>query len=445
MIYKYSLVIIILSLIFTGCKSNETTQPEKINTGGTDFSTYVALGNSITAGYQSGGLYESAQMYSYGNLIAGQVNTKFEQPLFSDPGTPGRMEYGGLTSTGIPIIKINPSQGSIKNSGYQLPYNNLGVPGAVLYDLIYASSSTTSYAGQHGSSNPLFDMILRNSTLKLGSPIQQAKALKPTFVTLWIGNNDILGYATSGATGIYTPTPVFNELYKALLDSIKGIPNINAVVANIPDVTSIPYFTAVGDKLLQFGRTAFWGITTTGDTTLLTVKNNYLTLRSAISLLNTDGSLSSIGTLKSNPFQNSDVLDSSEVLVVQNIINQYNQIISSLAVSHNFGVVDINSFFKSLKAADQTGGILINGIRLKTEYVTGGLFSLDGVHPSSRAHGLIANEFIKVINSKFNASIPLVNIANIPESIILGKFLPESSKLLPVLKSNSFDNWIFRK
>jgi lysophospholipase L1-like esterase len=421
-------------LIITGCKGKETTEPEKVKTGNADFSVYVALGNSITAGYQSASLFESAQVYSYGNLIARQVNTTFEQPLISDPGTPGRMELLGMTSNGIPLITFNTSQGSQKNLGYKLPYNNLAVPGAVVYDLLHATSSADCYDGPHGSNSFLFDWILRNNILKIGSPFQQAKALKPTFITLWIGNNDILGYAMSGATGRFTPVSTFNVSYKNLVDSISSIHNVNMVAANIPDVLSIPFFTAVGDKFIQLGRTEVWGITGKGDTLLLSLKSNFLTLRALLTAVNSDGTLSNKGTVKLNPFQNSEVLDSLEIYQIHNIIDQYNEIINSNVSSKNYALVDINSFFKSLKNADQTGGTLINGINFKTDYITGGLFSLDGVHPSSRAQGLIANEFIKKINTRYSASIPLINVASIPETIVLGKEIKLSGTGLPIIK-----------
>jgi hypothetical protein len=57
-------------------------------------SKYVSVGNSLTAGYQSNGLFASAQAYSYPNLISKQLSLAggnvgtFQQPLYSDPGLP---------------------------------------------------------------------------------------------------------------------------------------------------------------------------------------------------------------------------------------------------------------------------------------------------------------------------------------------------------------------
>ena len=52
------------------------------------FSSYVALGNSITAGYQSGGINDSTQRLSYAVLLAKQMGTRFAYPSLVMPGCP---------------------------------------------------------------------------------------------------------------------------------------------------------------------------------------------------------------------------------------------------------------------------------------------------------------------------------------------------------------------
>ena len=45
----------------------------KSSAGSADFSKYVALGNSLTAGYADGALYSSGQSYAYANIIGQQL------------------------------------------------------------------------------------------------------------------------------------------------------------------------------------------------------------------------------------------------------------------------------------------------------------------------------------------------------------------------------------
>jgi len=71
----------------------------------------------------------------------------------------------------------------------------------------------------------------------------------------------------------------------------------------------------------------------------------------------------------------------------------------------------------------------VGGVTLTSEYATGGLFSLDGVHPSTIGYALIANELIKLMNKNFSWDIPLVDVAKFmwssprPVSSMNGKHL----------------------
>ncbi|MCR4417545.1 MAG: SGNH/GDSL hydrolase family protein [Ignavibacteria bacterium] len=421
-----SILVILTVFLAIGCEDrSELTPPSPPSTGSVSFERFVTLGNSLTAGYQNGALYESAQMYSFGKLIADQVGAAFEQPLVADPGTGGRLELQGLTSTGIQIY-VNPNQGQPKNYNLNRPYNNLAVPGAFLYDIANATSSTTCYSYVFGGqANPLFDLVLRGQ----GSQLTQAKALNPTLITLWIGNNDILGHATSGGTVPYTPEANFAFLYNALATELANTGS-KVVVANIPDVTAIPFFTTVGPTLYAQGITAVWAVRGVGDTVPVNVLTNYLTLRAS------DLLAQGKGMSEKNPLPNSVVLDSIEAANVKNVISNYNATIASVAAAKGFGLVDANALLNRART-----GITENGIRFTTQYVTGGLFSLDGVHPTNRGYAIVANEFIKVINQKWGASIPLINVSTIPGSIILPKGYNQLG--LPVLPAGALDNLLF--
>src|SRR5438128_2158199 len=49
---------------------------------------YVALGNSITAGFQSGGINDSTQKQSYARLIANSAGTRYAYAALNPPGCP---------------------------------------------------------------------------------------------------------------------------------------------------------------------------------------------------------------------------------------------------------------------------------------------------------------------------------------------------------------------
>lgn len=433
-------------LSVSGCDKS-TPEGPVAGLGGTTINKYVAVGNSMSAGYQSNGLYQSAQVYSFSNLIAQQLKIaganlgNFEQPLYSDPGTPdatGKASRYEIISLVGPVIGPKGlTPGAPVNSALAGPYDNLGIPGAVIFDFL----DTTSFAAKAGPprSNPLFSLVLRSPAFGKNI-LAQAKALNPDLVTFWLGSNDVLGFATSGGVSPSGPTSsgIFTALYTQALDSLRAaLPNAKIVVANIPDVRSIPFFNTVGPKMAASIPTAYWlryqkhgNSSLSFDSTKLTEANPpliTLTGMAYATLLGQptgkfyrDKGLSipaGIDTTKpfgfhpQNPWPDALVLDAAEQTTAGDAVAAFNTTIATVAAAKGAGLVDINTFFRNVKA---NGLVTTAGLKFTADYISGGLFSLDGVHPSSRGAGVIANEFIKVINSKFGASIPLVDVSVIP-------------------------------
>ncbi len=433
-IIKIIMVSVVVGVfIFVGCEDkNSLNSPAPPNTGNVSFSSFVTLGNSLTAGYQSGALFQSAQLYSFGNQMATLVGAKFDQPLCSDPGLGTRIE---LASVSPFALKYNTAQGQPINIGLPTPYNNLGVPGAFVYDILNATATANSYTAQAHVMNPLFDVILRGK----GSEFQQAKAQHPTLVSCWIGANDVLGYATSGGINPLTDAATFGYLYGKLADSLASL-QTKVVVATIPTVTSIPYFTTVPAALRDptGAIIQLYGQTTSGVRALVPGQD-LLTLPAATVLLNASGAPTGVGLSPSNPIPNQYVLDKDEVAKVAAAISAYNQTITAAASAKGFALVDVFAIFNNIAA----NGISVDGLNLSTTFGTGGLFSLDGVHPTSVGYGVVANEFIKSINSKFGSTIPRINVSTIPGSIVLSKQFKMSKYGIPIIPPGALDHVLF--
>ena len=103
--------------------------------------------------------------------------------------------------------------------------------------------------------------------------------------------------------------------------------------------------------------------------------------------------------------QDQYVLDKTEIASIQWHTNNYNQSIANIAATYHLAHVDMNRFLKTFKS-----GIIFNGIALNASYISGGAFSLDGVHPNPRGYALIANEFIRTINNYFGSTLPELDV-----------------------------------
>ena len=85
-----------------------------------------------------------------------------------------------------------------------------------------------------------------------------------------------------------------------------------------------------------------------------------------------------------------------------------NLIIKNDAALHGLAFVDANKFLSDANS----GGVIGDNYTLTSTYVTGGLFSLDGVHPSPRGYAYIANKFLEAINATYGSNLKGVNLAN---------------------------------
>lgn len=475
----FTLIVLSVSFILflNACEDRtELTAPPSLGgkSGNADLTKMVSLGNSLTAGYQSGTLYISATQFAYPYLIAKQAGVEMSGIAVSDPGLGGRMEISSLSPF---TIFTNTTRGTILNANFPAPYQNLGVPGALAYDVLQATSSTNCASALFGGSpNTFFDIILRNGATGTKTPIQLALEQNPTFISLWIGNNDVLGYATSGGVSPSAPTPVanFQAIYNGIAAAISAAGKSGkGVVANIPSVTAIPFFTTVGPQIalstpwsqlrqlgvngLVYQRTGGVGL---ADSTSLLRGNNLVTLRGSsyapllgqptgryyrdLGIAPPAGidTTKQFGFHPQNPWPNALILDSLEIQVASTAITNYNSIIANFATAVNFGLVDVNKLFNDIRLNDFRGGTVYNGRIFTTTFVTGGLFSLDGVHPSSQGQGIVANEFIKVINSKFDAKFPLVDVSAIPGSLIFtGKVSFKNG--YPIIPIEAFNRLLF--
>jgi lysophospholipase L1-like esterase len=429
-----------LAAVFLGCSVDYPKADDGSFSAGTaNFNKYVAIGNSLTAGVQSGGLKEAFQDISYPRMIAnrlGIADAEFTYNNFPDSGTVGTLVLLGFsTTTGSPVFRTTTASTVPGNSLQATPYENLGVPTAFLYDFLNASGSTngTSWSQTRlGTTNPLFDPIVRGQT-----QFQNLRLLNPTFVTFHLGNNDILGYATNGAglngnfgaiAGVPPYTPVttaddvvplgynFTAGYAAAMDSLATL-GADVALVNIPYVTAIPYFTAVNKDSVTVNlnppaKAKIYTAETDVRYVTLAASNVLGSLSDAIG----DGnSATPYGLHPLDPLSGKYTLTTTEVSSINAIIDGYNAVIAAQATAHGWALVDVNDLFNQIAAVSGPTGSGYNaggGIRVKTDFITGGLFSYDGVHPTSLGYAILANEVIKSVNEHYGSTITQVSVTD---------------------------------
>ena len=513
---------------FTACESDDDSLADPViddvvsqsptpnfTSGTADFTRFVSVGNSLTAGYSDSALFAKGQNVSFPNILAQRFTLAgggaFTQPLMND-------DVGGLLLGGSPVL--NPVTGNNVfgprlifdttnqapvsvggNSSTEItninpgPYNNMGVPGAKSFHLL--APGYGDIGNFPAAANPYF---IRMASTPGTTVLTDAMDMGPTFFSLWIGNNDVLGYATSGGDGSdpITPQAMFDGAMTAIVSTLAN--NSDGIITNIPNITDAPFFTTVPFAPLSpanpsfgpqiptlngiFGQLnqvyAFLGVPersivfSQSAASAVIIKDETLTDLSAqiAGVLNASPtfpafvqsfglpaaaapvvanllgniygqtrqanagdlivlpSSSIIGTSNTNvaafletqglpanlaaqfsvegvtnPLEDKWVLLPSEQTEIANATTAFNQTISNLATQFDLAFFDVNTFFSGVAST----GFQAGSAFMTADYVTGGTFSLDGIHPSPRGNSVVANQMISLINTKYGSNLPTVN------------------------------------
>jgi lysophospholipase L1-like esterase len=487
-------------IAMSACKP--TIDSPSVSPGTASFTKYVSFGNSLTSGYGDNGLYNEGIINSYPNFIAQQMakvgGGSFVVPVFPDAngnGT-GYQILTGFTTTTIPspiigTVLPNANTGTILGGGgaqlvrFTGANNNLGVPGLAIWQVTNTGTAPNLLLPL-AQINPFFERLVEANSTK--DYVQVAKDSDHTFFTFWLGNNDVLGYATGGgvasASSFITPTATFNEKYDKMIDALTS-KGAKGVLGTIPDVTALPFFTTVNGSVAATanpttptfpivvldaaGAAGLNGVYATpglnglptgttysgfnfvagnnyflinvdnpATTTVIEVRHmdptkDFFTLTASSVLYPTGLTYSGAPTTLPvtsqlaigmgaavdvdknaatppvpKPIPDFAVLDKDEIAEIKTATDAFNAKIKASASAKGLAVVDAKAIFDEVIANKK-----IDGVNITTAYITGGLFSLDGVHPTPKGYMIIANQFIKVINATYGSNIPFWDVNNV--------------------------------
>ncbi|RDV15842.1 hypothetical protein DXT99_07535 [Pontibacter diazotrophicus] len=267
--------------------ADDPTNPRTAPVAGTaDFSKYVAVGNSITAGFMDNALYEEGQQNAYPVILAERMKlvnggAAFNMPVFASPTGAGFSGFvpGTTTPVGrfrfvLPTCASNPlatntlglTPAPIVPGDNLAPYdadraalNNFSAPGTRSFHVL-----VNGYGASPQQGNPFY---WRFASAPAASVLGDALAAQPTFFSYWLGLSDVLFYAISGGSGNANPgtnpatytandmtdPAVFEAALSASLNALLSGVNTKGVVATVPDLTKAPFFRVINDALTTGG------------------------------------------------------------------------------------------------------------------------------------------------------------------------------------------------
>lgn len=393
--------------------------------GSADFTRFVAIGDSYGAGVVSNSLNVNHQVYSWPAMIARQAGVPlcsataspgegcFAQPLISYPGIGPELVLSNLAPTIVPASGL----GSPMMLSFGRPFNNLAIPGLRVReaDMLRGSENATTTA------TTFAQMILRGQ----GTSLDQAIALRPTFVAIWLGGNDVLGSAQAGTDKLMTPVADFRAAYAAMLDKlIAGAPAAGMVVGTLPRGEAgvlVPFFTAVTTSVNLGGMTVPL-IGDLGNGVLGPLPSGSRVLLSARTDISQGYGLPAATGLPfaGQPLADRHWLSPAEISALKARIDAYNDVIRTEAAARNIPVADIAGLFDDVLS----GHMVLGGIPITGSYLLGGFFSYDGFHLTDIGYTLFANEYIEAINDAYDKEIPAASITQFFTNN--GAFFPEA-------------------
>lgn len=377
-------------LLLAGCSEDQLRplEPEADRM----FRTYVSLGNSITAGLQSGGINDSTQRASYANMVAEAMGARFNLPLLAPPGCPAPLVnvFSGERVAGA---------GEEACAGRETPpprvVHNVAVPGAAVVDALTNLNPASS-------PSPLTTFILGGRT-----QVEAARVAEPSFVSVWLGNNDVLEAALTGSTQGITPPLAFASRYAAVADEVREMDVEGAVLVGVSDVTLIPHLSP-GAAYYSAARQGALPSTFSVDDTCAPDELGQVTLVPFGY---------GFGELVARAKQGEPVelqcasdprlLAHTEVRQVQTFVHAYNLLIQRFAEENGWAFVDPNPVLEELRREGRIPPFPNAAGQAAVQRPFGELFSKDGVHPARPLHRRLAELVLGAINEEYGTSLTL--------------------------------------
>lgn len=412
-------------VLLTGCEEESLLEPEATSDV---FHRYVALGNSITAGFQSNGIVASTQEDSYAALLADRMNTRFALPLLRPPGCPPPVDNIFLAALGDAVPSC-----SLRSSPIPTTLNNVAVPGAKVIDALSNTAPTAT-------PNELTTFILGGRT-----QVEAATAVRPTFASVWLGNNDALAAALNGNVELLTEASTFEAQIARVVDSLVNAGAQRGVLVGVADPTYVPNLSAgqayaaaeaqinqIGQRIASQDPNLSWATydvdgscTGTGAATRIPFSYGFGTL--FIQALQNQ----SVELVCDPAAAPDDLLTPAEQTAIGSRVQTFNSILSTLAQENGWAYVNVNPTFEALYRANAEDENPANDLVPKfpnppnfdnpeeSPPTFGQYFSEDGVHPSSAGHRIVAHLVIRQLNAQYEpVALEQVPIPDEVESLL---------------------------
>ena len=387
---------LIAMLLFTLTAAAERADAQDVSA---DMSRFVIVGDSISAGYQNSCLLETQQPKGFASVLAGRAGVDLPLPLIGPPGAPPCLELVSLDpllierSADFPGFRTDPTVAA----------RNLSIPGLRVVDAV-KDVPDDDFHGLFG-----FPLSFLQQQVLLGhqppgqSQIDVAVSLEPTTIVLWLGSNDTLWAMIGANPAFITDQDAFEAAFDEVITRLANT-GATMLVGNIPNVNVVPFVTPAEEVLETLARDT--GLPELLLSAILQIFPGDLVTLPGLGLIGE-------ALAAQTPLPHNVVLTAAEAEMIEAATDAFNGYIQAWvdalrADGYPVALVDTSAVLDFV----DSNGFVVGGRRLTTDFL-GGLFTLDGIHPTNTAHAALANVFIDVLNTEFNAGIRPLSVGNI--------------------------------
>jgi lysophospholipase L1-like esterase len=377
---------------------------------------WIFVGESLTAGVQNAALLDRAeavandlgnlgQQNGYAAQLAVQARAPLSLPRILWPGFPNVIRAVDL---GPPLVieRVTDPPFTLGRLNPLEQATNLAVPGTTAADALDNRPNDTC-----APEDVIDDMppgaSLSNINCVLGSPgllpddaadevvrsqVEWAEILPAGTIFVLLGTNEALEAVFEANPAFLTPVHQFEADYREVLERLAATGAI-LVAANVADETLIPFLTTTEEVAELFN------LSLEETELLLGLKPGDFVTPDAFPQI--------VAILESgfDPLSANVVLTADEADTIRTTIDGYNDVIAQAAAEQEAVLVDLRALAEIIAAE----GVVVTGQRLTFDFGAG-LFSLDGVHLTNTGYAVVANGFIKTLNTELDAGIPPISL-----------------------------------
>lgn len=400
---RRALALSALSVLFVA--ACEESFVDEVGVDGTSaFERYVSIGTSISMGVQSAGVYYAGQTNAWPSLVADAAFAGFESPLIAAPGcNPPLIAplqfFRRLDASSAATVPTTPCAPNLED--VTLPGNNVAIDGATTYQALNVAPADAPRA--------VYARVLPAGETQVSAMTAQ----EPTFVSVELGANEVLraalggillpaGYNTTtgaigevaglpGVQGTYVPFEIWAPVYDDVIEAVVAT-GARAVLVTVPQVASIVSLRRGAELWADRAALQARGVILdancgpggAGENNLIFVPTKIL---NAIGRAMATGSPQSV-SCADDPTSGDAVLSVTDAGRLTALIDQMNDHIAALADANGFALFEGNEVLGFMVENRPA----FSAARLVSCSLPFGQFvSLDGVHPNTDGHRLIAS------------------------------------------------------